>query len=262
MQRIGRRGFLAGGFGGLVLAAMSRSVSAETLETVVAPAPEGGVALKRYAAAGTAKRPGVVLLHGSAGFELRLRAYQRYANALTAEGIDAYLAHYYSPADDAALKAIGSRKGREAYRTGRFDAWSERVSSVLAAILARPECSGRLGLLGFSLGGYVAAETAARDERVSALAVMYGGMPGKMVPQVKRLPPMIALHGDADHNVALAEGQGLVNLAKAVGASAELVVYPGEAHGFDFSDIDPMTVDAIKRVAGFFEARLRTLSSG
>jgi len=252
MQMISRRSVV----GGLALVATSHPVVAEIAEKFSVEAPEGGVGMTRYAAKGLSMRPGVVVLHGARGIELKPGAYERHANALTAEGIDAYLLRYYSPADDRALEKTTTRESREAYRTGRFDAWTGRVSAALTAILARPDSSGRLGLLGFSLGGYVAAATAARDDRVSALAVMYGGMPDKIAPQVKRLPPLIELHGEADQNVPLARGEELVKLAKAVGAQAELVKYPGKAHGFDFSDSDPMTTDAVNRVAGFFQSRL------
>jgi carboxymethylenebutenolidase len=125
-------------------------------------------------------------------------------------------------------------------------------------ILARPDSAGRIGLLGFSLGGYVAANTAVRDERVTALAVMYGGMPDATVSEVKHLPPLIELHGEADRNVPVAKGEELVKIAKAIGVEAEFVGYPGKTHGFDFSDNDPMTGDALARVVGFFEARLLT----
>jgi carboxymethylenebutenolidase len=218
---------------------------------------EGGIALTRYAAERAGRRPGVVVLHGARGVELKPRTYERYANALTDAGIDVYLIRYYSPADDLELEKINTREGRETYRTGRFDAWVERVSSALTAIIARPDNSGRVGLLGFSLGGYVAAATAARDDRVSALAVLYGGMPDKIVSQVKRLPPLLELHGDADQNVPLAHGEALVKLAKTVGAPAEQVIYPGKAHGFDFSDSDPVTTNAIDRVVRFFRSRLQ-----
>jgi carboxymethylenebutenolidase len=130
------------------------------------------------------------------------------------------------------------------------------VSSAVTAVLARPESSDRVGLLGFSLGGYVAASTAAQDDRIAALAVLYGGMPDAMVADVKRLPPLIELHGEADRNDPLAKGQELVKLGNAVGSTAELVTYPGKEHGFDFSDTDPMTADAIGRVTRFFQARL------
>jgi carboxymethylenebutenolidase len=220
-------------------------------------AEEGSVALSRFAADRSGKRAGVLVLHGSRGIELKPRAYQRYADALNAAGLDAYLVRYFAAPDIQALDPKTSTEpGRDAYVAGRYDSWIKRMSSVVSAVLARPENSGRIGLLGFSLGGYVAAGTAAHDERIAALAVLYGGMPDSMVAEVKRLPPLIELHGEADRNVPLAKGQELVKLAKAVGSEAEQVTYPGREHGFDFSDTDPMTQDAMGRVTRFFQAKL------
>jgi carboxymethylenebutenolidase len=122
--------------------------------------------------------------------------------------------------------------------------------------LTRPDTSGRIGLLGFSLGGYIAAATALRDDRVAALAVLYGGVPDAMTSDVKHLPPLLELHGEADSNVPLREGERLVKLAKAAGGEAEQVTYPGKTHGFDFADTDPATFDAIDRVRRFFGAHL------
>jgi carboxymethylenebutenolidase len=89
---------------------------------------------------------------------------------------------------------------------------------------------------------------------------MYGGMPDAMVSELKHLPPLIELHGEADRNVPPARGEELVKLAKAIGVEAEFVDYPGKPHGFDFSDSDPMTADAVTRVVGFFDAHLITAS--
>jgi len=242
---------------GLTLVATSRALLAAIPENISVDAGEGAVALTRYAAQQAGKRPGIVVLHGARGIELKPDAYERYANALSEAGIDAYLIRYFSPADDQALGKIRTQEDREAYEAGRFDTWSERVSSALTTILRRSDSSGRAGLLGFSLGGYVAAATAALDDRVSALAVLYGGMPDKIASQVKRMPPLLELHGDADRNVPLADGEALVKLAKTVGAPAEQVVYPGQTHGFDFSDTNPATTDAIHRVVRFFQAQLQ-----
>jgi carboxymethylenebutenolidase len=211
--------------------------------------------VSRYAATMDGKRPAVIVLHGSRGIELRARAYERYADALTARGIDTYFLHYMTSADTATL-ASATQEGREAYETKRFDGWADTVAATVTAVLARSDSSGHIGLLGFSLGSYIAAEAAARDTRVAALAVLYGGMPQAMTAKVKHMPPLIALHGDADKNVPIEEGRQLVALAKSVGAETEFVPYPGKAHGFDFSDTDPMTPDAIDRVTKFFQARL------
>ncbi len=210
--------------------------------------------MTRYAATHPGKRPGVLVLHGSHGIEFRLRAYERYADALTAEGIDTYFLRYFTTADDRALNSKESTPGRHhAYNAARFEDWSKRTSSAVTTISRasgsfRPHWAARF----FAGWGISRADTAAHDARVAALAVLYGGMPDAVVPHVKHLPPLIELHGDADRNVPLAKGEELVKLGKALGVEAKLVTYPGKAHGFDFSDTDPLTADAIGRVARFF----------
>ena len=192
MPVIDRRAVLTG----LALLSLCRPACAAAAEQLSVDADEGSVALSRYAGNRAGKRPAVMLLHGSGGFERKPIAYERYVRALAAWGIDAYLLRYFTAADAPVLDPkTSTRQKREAYETIRFDGWSKRVSAAATAVLARPDSSGRIGLLGFSLGGYVAANTAARDDRIAALAVLYGGMPDAMVFRVKHLPPLIELHG-------------------------------------------------------------------
>lgn len=252
ITRITRRSLL----GGLAAVATVRRSRAASPDQFGVPSSEGDIGVTRYAATGTAKRPGVLLLHGARGVEIQPRAYERYANALADAGIDAHLVRYYSTVDEQALAQASTREARLAHNDRRFVAWAERVSSVVTAVLARADSTGRVGLLGFSLGGFIAATTAARDERIAALAVLYGGMPDAIAPGVKHMPPLLALHGDADRNVPFAKGEALVRLAKAVGAPAEFVTYPGKPHGFDFADNDPAAADALGRVVEFFRERL------
>ena len=199
MRTLSRRVVLAN------IAALAIPLSAHSgfSEELNADAADGSVAMTRYAADRVGRRPAVLILHGTRGVELKPRAYERYANALAAAGVDAYLVRYLTAVD---YQALG------------FDWWTRQTSSVVTAIVERPDSSSRIGLLGFSLGGYVAADTAAHDQRITAIAVMYGGMPDAMVTVIKHMPPLIELHGEADHNVPLAKGQELVNLARAVGA--------------------------------------------
>jgi carboxymethylenebutenolidase len=252
MQRISRRTAL---IGLVLLPASAGSPAIAAAEQFGVATDEGEMVLSRYAAEGAEKRPSVLLLHGARGIEMKPTAYERHAKALQGAGIDCYLVRYLTE-DDAHFLANGTKQEREPYETARFDAWAKRISAAVSAVLARSEASGQIGLLGFSLGGYVAAASAARDARVNALAVLYGGLPGAMVSEVKHLPPLLELHGEADTNVPLREGERLVALAKGLGAEAEQVTYPGKKHGFDFSDADPATSDAIGRVTRFFEAHL------
>jgi len=254
MPRIDRRMAVTG----LVLLPLCRPARTAAAEQLGIDSGEGRVELTRFAADHTAKRASVLLLNGTRGFEFRLHAYERYANALSAKGIDAYLLRYLTAADTQLIESGATdQRRREAYETRRFDGWAKRVSSVVTAILGRPDSSKQIGLLGFSLGGFVAAAAAARDQRIDALAVLYAGMPAAIASEVKHLPPLIELHGRADSNVAFTEGEQLVKLGKKLGAEAEQVPYPGKAHGFDLSETDPMAADAIARVGRFFETRLR-----
>ncbi|GLH75916.1 hypothetical protein SSBR45G_08240 [Bradyrhizobium sp. SSBR45G] len=71
------------------------------------------------------------------------------------------------------------------------------------------------------------------------------------------LPPLLALHGDADHNVPLSSGQALVEAARAVGGEAKLVVYPGMGHGFDVVATRPEATDALTRATSFLVEQLK-----
>jgi len=76
--------------------------------------------------------------------------------------------------------------------------------------------------------------SAANEPRVAALVVFYAGLPKNPIFPITHLPPMLALHGDADHDNPLEGSVALVDKARALGGAAEFAVYPGAAHGFDF----------------------------
>src|SRR5437764_1504468 len=191
---------LRGGIPALLLAvvlavAFSMPCRAETLPQELSVESNGrAVALTRYAAPGEAPRSAVLILHGVSGFDANREAYVGLALELARNGIDAYLVSYYAPG-----------ASRSCYC---FDVWAATIADVTSAILRRPEAR-RVGLLGFSLGGGVAV-TSAHDPRVAALVVFYGFNPN--TARRARLPPLLVLHGDADDNVPLRDGQDLVEL--------------------------------------------------
>jgi carboxymethylenebutenolidase len=115
-------------------------------------------------------------------------------------------------------------------------AWAKKVDDIADFALTQQHSSGKVGLLGLSNGGYLAVGAAALDPHIAAIVVFYGGIPGLLRDEITRLPPLLALHGDADTIIPVAEGRALIDLAKALGDQAELVVYPGVGHGFDFDE--------------------------
>jgi carboxymethylenebutenolidase len=222
----------------IVLAASC--AAAETVPQELAVDGDGGaIAVTRYAAEGTAPRPAVLVLHGAGGLGADPQVYTRHAAALAEGGIDAYLVRYFGA-------------GGSACRC--WEVWAQTVATVTTAILRRPEASGLVGLVGFSLGGAVAV-ISARDPRVAALVVFYGFLPPSQRARIDRLPPLLVLHGDADHEVALSSGQDIVGLGRRLGGRAELVVYRGVGHRYaTWREAD--VSDAITRTVAFFRAEL------
>ncbi|MGY4308469.1 dienelactone hydrolase [Bradyrhizobium sp. USDA 4369] len=171
-------------------------------------------------------------------------------------GIDAVLVSYYDAAD---IGPMGSSDQalRQAYFYKHLPEWSARIRDVVSFMARRDVFSGKVGLLGFSNGGFLAVTCAASDPRIDALVVFYGGIPSPVQLGLTHLPPLLALHGDADRNVSLSSGKALVDRAAALGGAADLVVYPGMGHGFDFDPIRPEAADALTRTVSFLLAHLR-----
>ncbi len=130
-------------------------------------------------------------------------------------------------------------------------------------------------LLGGSAGGYCAlGVVSAHPELVAGAAVVYPVTDPAVladatyrfeahytdtlcpVPPVAVAPeamvrPVLILHGDADPVVPVSASAEFVRRARAVGAPVELVVYPGEGHGFR----QPTTqLDEFTRLAAFISA--------
>jgi carboxymethylenebutenolidase len=227
--------------------------AAEAAQDVVVQGPDGPIAVKLFAGGQGGKRPAVIILHGRESPVQLSAPYLRWGQEIAAKGLDAYLVSYYDTADAEAM-ASPDRAARVAYFGTHLAIWADRVRAVVSQALARDESSGKVGLLGFSNGGFLAVRSAAADERVAALVVFYGGLPGKL--EIARLPPLLVLHGDADRVVPLSLGQVLVDKAHALGGVAELVVYPGAAHGFDFHPERTDARDASERALSFLERQL------
>ena len=204
-----------------------------------------------FRAPGTSPRPAALLLHGANGFESQIANYERYARALAGRGIDAYLVYYYSDADERDMFG-----GVDVFAR-RYAAWTRLISDLAGDVLKKDDSNGRIGLVGFSNGGTLAGGTAARDPRITAAVVYYGTSPFPMDVAVTRLPPLLILHCDADTIIPVEHGRQLAALAKQLGGAPELVVYPGERHGFGSRLQTDNGADALNRTVAFLARELR-----
>jgi carboxymethylenebutenolidase len=214
------------------------------------PATERAVKVVYFRAPGDAKRPSALLLHGAGGFDRRIADYNRYGSALANQGIDAYLVYYYSDADERNMSAGGD------VFTSRYPAWARLVDDLADHLIAQPQSNGKVGLVGFSNGGILATGASTLDPKINAAVIYYGTEPWPLKERAKRFPPLLVLHGDADQVIPVIAGHQLAALAEQVGAKVDLVIYPGEGHGFGPAIAEKNGGDALKRTLAFLKQQL------
>src|SRR5215813_8363161 len=195
---------------------------------ITLPASERQVNVTYFRAAGDAKRPAVLLLHGGGGFDRRIADYNHYASVLANEGFDAYLFYYYSDLDEKLM----SRGGGANVFTARYPAWAKQVDDVADYLIKQKDSNGKVGLVGFSNGGILATGASMLDPTIDAAVIYYGTDPWPLNKAPTRFPPLLILHGDADQIIDVENGKQLAEEAKSLGAPVDLVIYPGQSHGF------------------------------
>jgi carboxymethylenebutenolidase len=221
-----------------------------TPQKMLLPAHERQVHVTYFRAPGDAQRPAVLVLHGANGFESQIDSYDAYGSELANHGIDAYLVYYYSDADEEKLS-----NGENVF-TARYAAWTRLVADLAADLRQRKESNGKVGLIGFSNGATLSGGVGARDPDIAAAVIYYGTQPFPMDVPVTRFPPLLILHGDADAIIPVENGRALAALAKKLGGTSELVIYPGERHGFGSRLQTANGRDALDRTIAFLRREL------
>src|SRR6266853_2709229 len=167
--------------------------------------------------------PAVIALHGAGG---NISGMERYATMLAAEGFAVYLLHYFDrtgtePADLQSMKR-------------NFPLWMKTLWDAISFVETQPQVDGeRIALLGFSLGAYLSLANSAIDPRVKAVVEFFGGMPKEMKLVMRRLCPVLILHGEADPTVPVEDAYQLQKLLEKKGTPYEIKIYPGAGHGFE-----------------------------
>ena len=172
----------------------------------------------------TGPHPTVLALYGSGG---GVAGMSEPATMLAGQGFAVFVLHYFD--------RTGTTEVTDKPTIMRnFPAWGKTVWEAISSIEKNPQVdASRIGVLGFSLGAYLALSVASVDSRVKAVVEFFGGLPKEMRFFMRRLCPTLILHGEADATVPVQEAYDLQELLVKKEIPYEIKIYPGVGHGFD-----------------------------
>jgi dienelactone hydrolase len=166
--------------------------------------------------------PAVIALYGSGG---GVSGMERYASTLAEQGFAVYLLHYFD--------RTGTTYADKPTILRNFPLWMKTLWDAITFVESQPQVdSNRIALLGFSLGAYLSLANSTIDHRVKAVVDFFGGMPKEMNLFMRRLCPVLILHGEADSVVPVDEAHKLQQLLEKKGVPYEIKIYAGASHGF------------------------------
>jgi carboxymethylenebutenolidase len=225
-------------------------------ETVDFPSPQGSGTMKGYLArpaSGAAKLPGILVVHENRGLNPHIEDIARRL------AVDNFLA--FAPD---ALAPLGGYPGDEDKARALFqklDQSKTREDFVAAVgyLKARPDCTGRVGVVGFCYGGGIANMLATRVPDLAAAVPFYGNQPPtEDVPKIKA--PLLIQYAEKDDRIN-AGWPAYEAALKAANVQYTAHVYPGTQHGFN-NDTTPRYDEAAAKLAWqrtveFFNKHLR-----
>jgi carboxymethylenebutenolidase len=207
-----------------------------------------------YLPDGDGPGPGVVVLHGASGIGPN---YSGFGANLAQHGFVALVLDYYRETGNA---PIGSELKLE-----RWPVWQETLVNAVRYLEHHPRvATGRIGLVGFSRGAFLAVSTAGRLPEVKAVVDFYGGGGGGPAPledDVRDLPPLLILHGEDDDIVPVAFAHRLRDATRAAGGEVEFQIYSAVGHVFNLPSYQSrynaeIAADAFDRTIVFLRTRL------
>ncbi len=195
---------------------------------------------------GDGKHPAVLIFHGAGGMRVGGPAFREAGRRLAEGGYLALVVHYFDRTNTDSADGPAMAKH---YRT-----WMDTLADSIAYAKGRPDVDpDRVGLIGFSLGAYLALSESSRNDGVAAVAEYFGGLPRELAAGLTKMPPTLILHGDADSVVPVSEAKSLEKLLTEKMLPFEIQIYEGAGHGFTGATGQ----DAFRRVQSFLDKHVR-----
>ena len=144
----------------------------------------------------------------------------------------------------------------------RVDEAEKDISGAIEYLLDHEATTGgKVGVVGFCMGGALALYTATKNAKVGACVVFYGGHPNVKPDLPKLESPVLSISGDKDKSVTPEVVHRLEQQMKSLGKQVDVIIYPGADHAF-FNDTRPTVyvpeaaADAWQRTIDFFRKHL------
>jgi carboxymethylenebutenolidase len=269
-----RRGFLEQAtkfaVGGVTAAMLLDQLSPKFLEAQQVPAddgrlraeyveydsPNGNGRMRGYLAApagATGKLPGVLVIHENRGLNPHI---EDIARRLALDNFVAF-------APDA-LFPLGGYPGEEDAARSMFPRLDQAKTredfvTAVAVLAARPECTGRVGAVGFCWGGGMVNFLATRLPDLAGGVPFYGSSPNTADVARIRCPIMVQA-AETDERIN-ASWPAYEEALKAAGVTYERHLYPGTQHGFNNDTTPRYDAEAAKlaweRTVAFFNRHVR-----
>jgi carboxymethylenebutenolidase len=203
-----------------------------TSKTISVTAADGGVFKAYLALPEGGRRPALVLLQEIFGVNRHLR---ELANRYAEEGyvtIAPDLFWRIQPGVELGYSEAEIKTAFDFY--GRFDPDQaiKDVADTVRALRAMPECNGKVGAIGFCLGGMLAYLTAARCNIEAAVSYYGVGIEKRLNETGAVRCPMVLHFGELDRFVP-ATARDAVAAAFKERDDVEVYVYPGADHAFN-----------------------------
>jgi carboxymethylenebutenolidase len=226
-------------------------------EYLTYPSPDGSGTMRGYFARPanpSGKLPGVVVYHENRGLNPYIEDVTRRLA----------VANFIAFAPDA-LTPVGGYPGNEEKAAQLFSSLDakKRTEDLVAAaafLKSRPECTGKIGAVGFCFGGTTTNILATRMPDLAAAVPFYGGQPSAE-DTAKIKAPLLIHYAALDERID-AGWPAFETALKANGVKYQMYMYPGTNHGFH-NDTTPRYDEAAAKLAwsrtiDFLNANLRS----
>ena len=175
---------------------------------------------------GSARVPGILLITAIFGVDQEMR---ELSDAWANDGFVVSVPDIFwrqVPGPTADMKVAFDRYGKFDPVQGMHD-----IEDLVRDLKSRPQCNGKVAILGFCFGGRYALLGAARLG-IDAAASFHGTAMGQHLDEVGKITCPVSFHYGASDPVVPMDEVNQIQKAFAGRANAEIQVYPGAGHNF------------------------------